>query len=146
MTKHNQSSYPYRDTKHVCYTEVWLCFGSDNTTHGTRIRLGGIPNDQTHSYLDKLNAFMPQPGACMQYHFYFILHSHPFKANDKMWLRQTLFIVPVNVYPGKVKFLCGAKNGHECLGNVICGKCVDPFVRENIGKVFYKKNYSKQKD
>ena len=135
--------FPDKDTKHVAHTEVWLCFGTQNIHSGTRIWVGKLSNDDARSYLDELNAFMPQPGACMRYHFYFVLDSRPFKVKDKMWLKQTLFIVPVNVYPENVKFLCGATDGRGCLGNVMCGKCLDLFVRENIGKKFYEKNYSK---
>ena len=135
--------YPEKDTKHATHTEVYFCFDGKGMSSKEKIWLGVLSNEAARSYLDDLNAFMPQPGACMRYHFHFILDSRPFKANNQMWLKQTLFIVPVNVYPENVKFLCGATNGRQCLGNVMCGKCLDPFVRENIGKKFYEKNYSK---
>lgn len=135
--------YPEKDTKHATHTKVYFCFDGKAMFSKEKVWLGVLSNEAARSYLDDLNAFMPQPGACMRYHFHFILDSRPFKANNQMWLKQTLFILPVNVYPENVKFLCGATNGRQCLGNVMCGKCLDPFVRENIGKKFYEKNYSK---
>ena len=136
MPRRSHDFYSPKDTKHCNSTDVWICWGPDNVQTGTRLLLGTLPNEEVHSYLDTLNSFVPQRGACMQYHFYFVLHSHPFKAHNKMWLKQALYIVVANPYPENVKYLCGATNGKECLGNIKCRKCIDPFVRECAMKKF----------
>ena len=131
------------------YTRVWFCWGTENMLTGDRVHIGNVAHDKIHEYLDKLNNFVPEKGCCMQYHFYFVLHSHPKKINDKMVLDQSLYIVASNTY--YVRYLCGAQNAKGCMGNIKCGKCVDPFVRECIGKKFRsleyinENNYSNEK-
>lgn len=129
--KRSRRHYSDKDTRRADYTEVYLCFDGNNLMGGLRKKLGNIPTDQTNSYLEQLESFVPQSGACMRYHFYFVLHSHPFKAKGKMWQKKTIYIVPANAQPENIKFLCGAKNCRQCLGNIPY-KCMDPFVQTNI--------------
>lgn len=119
------------------YTDIWVCFG--DMYKGPRIKVGLLPNNQIHEYLDILNKFMLPKSRCIQYHFYFVLHSHPFKEKDKMKLNQSLYIIATNT--NYVKYLCGAKDGESCLGSMKCGNCKEEFVRECIGKYFFPKQY-----
>lgn len=121
------------------YTEVYFCFGNDNMLTGTRLRLGKIPHNRVNEYLDKLKTFMPTADRCLLSHCYFVLHSHPFKAHEQVKLDQTLYIIVTN--PGRTKYSCGAGCPNKCLKNIESGKCVDPFVREYMGKKFYAGTY-----
>ncbi|MBR3148094.1 MAG: hypothetical protein IKF41_01975 [Alphaproteobacteria bacterium] len=127
---------PYA-SKNFNYTDIWVCF--DDIYKGPRLKIGQLPNNKVYAFIDELNAFVPQKGNCMQYHFYSVLHSHPFKAKNKMKRNQSLYIVATN---GKyVKYLCGAKDNTECLGCIKCGNCKEAFIRECIGKKFFADKY-----
>jgi len=126
--------YPDKDFR---YTDIWVCFGDIYT--GPREKIGCLPNKAVYTYLDKLNSFVPPQNRCMQYHFYFILHSHPIKRKGKMQLNQSLYIVATNT--NYVKYLCGAKRGEGCLSNIKCGKCKEEFICECVIKQFLADKY-----
>lgn len=121
------------------YTTVWFCFGKERTA--PRTEMGRMLHKNAYEYLDRLKTFVPPKGRCMRYHYHFILNSHSFKIHDKMEIQQSLYIVATNTK--YVKYMCGAQNGEECLQAIKCGKCVDPFVSEYVGKRFWPGYYNK---
>ena len=132
-------------------TDVVFCFGD---WCGPRLKCGYLKNEEVYAYLDKINSFVPPKSRCMQYHCYSLLSSHPRKIHDVMRLEQSLYIVNKN--PRYMKCPCGAicpgqtlnkldDCAKQCMENIEQGKCQEKFVIENIGRVFFAKQYQDNK-
>ena len=132
-------------------TDVNFSFGKP---FGPRMKCGFLRNKDVFEYLEKLENFVPPLNRCMQYYCYFTLRMNPRKMHDGMKPQRSLYIVNKN--PLYMKCQCGAtciaqfsgmREDHmdecakQCFRNIENGKCKDPFVVENIGKVFFEKKY-----
>ena len=105
--------------------------------------LGGyLPKDKIYGYLEKLAKQDVNAEHCSLYSFAFL--GFPYVKSFK----QQLTIKPewrVDDEGFGMKPLCSALNAKACFRNIKTGKCIDPFVIENIGKVFFPDKYSKQR-
>lgn len=131
-------------------TDVVFCFGN---LKGPRFQCGYLKNDEVFDYLTKLENFVPPLNRCMQYYCHFNLLLNPRKIRGTMNPQRTLHIINKN--PLYMKCQCGATRptsldydalypcAQQCFTNIETGKCVDPFVVENIGRVFFAKKYEK---
>ena len=132
-------------------TDVIFCF---ENWCGPRLKCGHIRNQDVFEYMEKLENFVPPQNRCMQYYCYFILTMNPRKIHETMKPQRSLYIINKN--PFYMKCQCGAtcvgqyhgnrekymKNcADQCFQNIESGKCKDPFVIENIGKVFFANEY-----
>lgn len=104
---------------------------------------GYLPNDKIYDYLKKLNKQNLSQQHCARYGFSFT--GCPYDGHFK----QNLIIKPIleniicSVYG--LNPLCGVRTVHGCFRKLKKGECKDPFVIENIGKVFWPEKYGKQK-
>ena len=132
-------------------TDVNFCF---ENWHGPRLKCGYLRNKDVFEYLEKLENFVPPKDRCMQYYCHFVLSLNPRKMHETMKPQRSLCIVNKN--PLYMKCPCGAaciaqfsglRREHmeecakQCFHNIEIGKCKDPFVIENIGKVFFEEKY-----
>ena len=96
---------------------------------------GYLPNDKIYEYLEKLSKQDLGKPHCARYGFSFT--GYPYNKNFK----QTLIIESIiengvcSVYG--LNPLCGARSVGGCFRKLKRGECKDPFVIENIGKVFF---------
>lgn len=104
---------------------------------------GYLPNDKIYDYLKKLNKQNLSQQHCARYGFSFT--GCPYDGHFK----QNLIIKPIleniicSVYG--LNPLCGVRTVHGCFRKLKMGQCKDPFVIENIGKVFFPDKYGKQR-
>ena len=104
---------------------------------------GYLPNDKIYDYLKKISEQDLSQRHCAQYGFSFT--GYPYDGHFK----QNLIIESIiengvcSVYG--LNPLCGARTGHGCFRKLKRGECKDPFVIENIGKVFWPDKYGKQR-
>ena len=132
-------------------TDVNFCFGHE---YGPRFKCGYIRNQDLFEYLEKLESFVPPLNRCMQYYCHFILRLNPRKMHETIKPQRSLYIVNKN--PLYMKCQCGAicvgqcpgnredymeHCANQCFRNIENGKCKDPFIVENIGKVFFANKY-----
>ena len=108
-----------------------------------RLSCGYLVNDEVYEYLKKLAKQDWSQQHCARYGFFFM--GYPY-GND---YRQSLIIDAIaekgegTVYG--LNPLCGARSVGGCFRKLKKGECKDPFVIENIGKVFWPDKYEKQK-
>ena len=133
-------------------TDVIFCFGH---LKGPHFQCGYLKNDEVFDYLTKLENFVPPLNRCMQYYCHFNLMLNPRKIHGIMKPQRTLYIINKN--PLYMKCQCGATCptsldydtlapcAKQCFANIETGKCPDQFVIKNIGEVFFKDKYIKQK-
>lgn len=104
---------------------------------------GYLPNDKIYDYLKKLANQDLSKKHCAQYGFSFT--GYPYNKNFK----QNLIIESIvengvcSVYG--MDPLCGVRAVGGCFRKLKRGECKDPFVIENIGKVFWPDKYGKQR-
>ena len=104
---------------------------------------GYLPNNKIYDYLKKLSEQDLSQRHCARYGFSFT--GYPYNKNFK----QTLIIESIiengvcSVYG--LNPLCGVRTVHGCFRKLKQGECKDPFVIENIGKVFWPDKYGKQR-
>lgn len=104
---------------------------------------GYLPNDKIYEYLEKLSKQDLGKPHCARYGFSFT--GYPYNKNFK----QTLIIESIiengvcSAYG--LNPLCGVRTVHGCFRKLKRGECKDPFVIENIGKVFWPDKYGKQR-
>jgi len=101
-----------------------------------RLTCGHLPNDQVYGYMDKSKADAKNTDLCAAYGF--ALLSEPCLIPSGTVTRQTLNIT-ANRF--SLKPLCKVRTTNSCIRNIKNGKCKDPFVIENIGKVFFADKY-----
>lgn len=125
----------------------------DNAKTQTRVYFGAsgydslscgyLPNDKIYEYLEKLSKQDLGEPHCARYGFSFT--GYPYNKNFK----QTLIIESIiengvcSVYG--LNPLCGARSVGGCFRKLKKGECKDPFVVENVGKVFWPDKYGKQR-
>ena len=104
---------------------------------------GYLPNDKIYEYLEKLSKQDLSKEHCARYGFSFT--GCPYDGKFK----QTLIVDAIieegftSVYG--LNPLCGARSVGGCFRKLKRGECKDPFVIENIGKVFWPDKYAKQR-
>ena len=97
----------------------------------------------TNDYLKNLSKQNLSQQHCARYGFSFT--GCPYDGH----LKQTL-ILDASIEDGFTSVyglnpLCGARTVHGCFRKLKKGECKDPFVIENIGKVFWPDKYGKQR-
>jgi len=97
-------------------------------------RCGYMVDDEIYDYLKKLNQKEHNCNYCATYSFSF------FQRHAEANLLNIDACVD-NVY--RIKPLCQARSCSGCFRNIKLGKCKDPFVIENIGKIFFPDKYSR---
>ena len=132
-------------------TDVTFCFGG---FLGPKLTCGYLKNEELLEYINKIENFVPPVNRCMQYYCNFVLTLNPRKVRDTMKHQRSLYIINKN--PLYMKCQCGApcaadcienREKHiehcanQCFRNIEQGKCQDPFIVENIGKVFFASKY-----
>ena len=135
-------------------TDVWFCFGSDHDWNYPHFKCGYLKNEELYEYLNQIENFVPPLNRCMQYYCHFVLRLNPRKIHETMKPQRSLYIVNKN--PLYMKCPCGTacvkqytkyREKHlescakQCFHNIECGNCKDPFIVENIGKVFFANKY-----
>ncbi len=132
-------------------TDVKFRIGNWSLVLGAPMGLncGYIRNKDIHEYLERLQNFtLPKGHNCD-----FVLFSKPCNVNGATECERTLLIENKSfqqICP------CGNNSLRQCTGmrkaridrcakqcykNIKCGKCKDPFVIENIGKIFFADKY-----
>ena len=104
---------------------------------------GYLPNDKIYDYLEKLRKQDLGQRHCARYGFSFT--GYPSYEGH---FRQNLIIDAISKDENRVYGLtplCGARTGLGCFRKIKNGECKDPFVIENIGKVFWPDKYGKQR-
>ena len=103
---------------------------------------GDLPNDKVYGYLKKLTKQDMDAEHCQSYGFAFL--GYPYSESFK----QQLIIKTELQFSGDgfgMIPLCSARTVGGCFRNIKSGKCRDPFIVKNIGKVFWPEKYGKQK-
>ena len=134
-------------------TDVIFCFGGWT---GPRMQCGFLRNEDVYEQLNQMEMTVPPRGGCMQYYCHFILALNPRKIHDDMKRQRTLYVVNKN--PFYMKCPCGAtrptvlddsmtktKTAEQCFHNIECGKCIDPYIIEVIGKRFFADKYAQKR-
>jgi len=113
-------------------TEVKFCHIDASMT------CGSIPNDKAYEYLDKLKASANKTKQCTYYSFSLPCQVYVIPGG-------TVTVQSLHIYATQflLKPLCRVRTKVGCLRNIKSGKCRDPFVVENIGKVFFADKYNK---
>ena len=101
---------------------------------GIMVPIAHIPNDKVYEYLDKLKNFHSDTQLCASFDIELINRVNKNNFPEK----QLLDIIPDSRTHSP---LCTARGSSGCIKNIKNGKCLDPFVRENIGKVFFANKY-----
>lgn len=121
--------------------QIEVSFG---VTGYDRMSCGYLPNDEIYEYLKKLSKQDLSQRYCARYGFFFM--GYPYVKN----FRQSLIIDACvenengsSVYG--INPLCSARGVGGCFRKLKKGECRDPFVIENIGKVFFPDKYGKQR-
>ena len=96
------------------------------------LTLGHIQNEKVYEYLDKLKNFKTDQNLCTSYNFQ--LHAYKYRDNCE----QLLWI---SANPHSMKPLCKARTYSGCMRKIRNGTCKNPFIIENIGKVFFPDKY-----
>ena len=125
-------------SKHDDSVEVDFCvFGCDS------LLCGYLPNDQIHAYLEKLAKQDVTKEHCASYEF--SLNGFPYAKSFKKILivRTRVRVDGDEVY--SLSPLCSVRTAGGCFRKIKKGECKDPFIIENIGKVFWPDKYSKQR-
>ncbi len=104
---------------------------------------GYLPNDKIYDYLKNLSKQNLSQQHCACYGFSFT--GCPYDGH----LKQTL-ILDASIEDGFTSVyglnpLCGVRTVHGCFRKLKKGECKDPFVVENVGKVFWPDKYGKQR-
>ena len=133
-------------------TDVTFCYGG---FLGPKLKCGYIKNEELLEYIDKIENFVPPANRCMQYYCNFYLALNPRKIHNTMKHQRSLYVINKN--PLYMKCPCGAecaancttnreehtkRCANQCFCNIEQGKCQDPFIVENIGKVFFAHKYT----
>lgn len=104
---------------------------------------GYLPNDKIDDYLKKIRNQDLSQRHCAEYGFSFT----GYPSYD--WhFKQNLIIDAISKDENRVYGLtplCGARGVGGCFRKLKRGECKDPFVIENIGKVFFPDKYAKQR-
>ena len=108
-----------------------------------RLSCGCLVNDEVYEYLKKLAKQDLSQQHCARYGFFFM--GYPYGSD----YRQSLIIDAIAEKGGGTVYglnpLCGARGVGGCFRKLKRGECEDPFVIENIGKVFFPDKYAKQR-
>lgn len=104
---------------------------------------GYLPNDKIYDYLKNLNKQNLSQQRCARYGFSFT--GYPYNKNFKQTLIINFIIESVVCSAYGLNPLCGARSVGGCFRKIKKGECKDPFVIENIGKVFWTDKYAKQR-
>jgi len=97
-----------------------------------KTKCGTIKNAEVYDYLETLKHFQQTKDRCVRYGFRFLLCAY--QCAPQGVYSQYLNIFVTNSL--HMKRPCGATNYTECPAKIKNGQCIDPFVRENIGKRF----------
>ena len=101
---------------------------------------GYMPNEEVCEYLKKLaGQDLNKEHYCVQCGFSF--DGYPYDKSFK----QVLFVKARFQTNKDSRPDCGARTVGGCFRKLKKGECKDPFVIENIGKVFWSEKYEKQK-
>ena len=104
---------------------------------------GYLPNDKIYDYLKNLSKQNLSQQHCARYGFSFT--GCPYNKNFKQTLIINFIIESVVCSAYGLNPLCGARSVGGCFRKLKRGECKDPFVIENIGKVFWPDKYGKQR-
>ncbi len=104
---------------------------------------GYLPNDEIYDYLKKLSKQNLSQQHCARYGFSFT--GYPYDGHLKQTLIINFIIESVVCSAYGLNPLCGARSVGGCFRKLKRGECKDPFVIENIGKVFWPDKYGKQR-
>lgn len=107
---------------------------------GHRLLCGYIQNDEVASFLSKLKKFDKNVAHCARYRFDL---SEWCDTKSDSCICIDAFSDTINTYG--IDPLCRVRTLYGCFRKLKKGECKDPFVIENIGKVFFPKQYSKQR-
>lgn len=121
--------------------QIEVSFG---VTGYDRMSCGYLPNDKIYDYLKKLSKQDRGQKHCAQYGFFFM--GYPYNKNFRQSLSIDASVENENggsMYG--IKPLCSAHTVGGCFRKLKRGECKDPFVIENIGKVFWPDKYGKQR-
>ena len=105
---------------------------------------GYLPNNKIYDYLKKLSEQDSGQRHCARYGFSFTgypSYNGHFKQN---LIIESIIENGVCSVHG-LNPLCGVRTVHGCFRKLKMGQCKDPFVIENIGKVFWPDKYGKQR-
>ena len=103
---------------------------------GYPMTCGKIPNDKAYEYLDKLKASANKTKQCTHYSFSLPCQVYVIPGG-------TVTVQSLHIYANQFSLvpLCRVRTKAGCLRNIKSGKCRDPFIVENIGKVFFADKY-----
>lgn len=99
---------------------------------GATLTVGRIPNDKVYEYLDKLKNFKTDQKLCTSYSF--TLNVYKYCDNYE----QSLLI---DANPWTLEPLCKVHKYSGCIRKIRNGTCKNPFIRDNIGKMFFPDKY-----
>ena len=134
---HGAEKYKSGDKK----TQTQVCFGVPGYDF---LSCGYLPNDKIYDYLKKLSKQDLSQRHCARYGFSFTGYpSYDGHFKQNLIIESIIENGVCSVYG--LNPLCGARTGHGCFRKIKKGECKDPFVIENIGKVFWPDKYAKQK-
>ena len=103
---------------------------------GYPMTCGEIPNDQVYEYLEKLKNNANKTNQCTHYSFALDSDVHLTPAGNITVQSLKICANPYSLAP-----FCRIRTKTGCLRNIKSGKCRDPFIVENIGKVFFADKY-----
>ena len=104
---------------------------------------GYLPNDEIYDYLKNLSKQDLGKPHCARYGFSFTGYQYDGYFKQNLILDATIEDGISTVYG--LNPLCGARSVGGCFRKLKKGECKDPFVIENIGKVFWPDKYVKQR-
>ena len=104
---------------------------------------GYMPNEEVYEYLKKLAKQDLGKPHCAQYGFSFTGYQYDGHFKQNLIMDATIEDGNGTVYG--LNPLCGARSVGGCFRKLKKGECKDPFVIENIGKVFWPDKYEKQR-
>ena len=104
---------------------------------------GYLPNDDIYDYLKKLTKQDLGKPHCARYGFSFTGYQYDGHFKQNLIMDASIEDGISTVYG--LNPLCGVRAIGGCFRKLKKGECKDPFVIENIGKVFFSDKYGKQR-
>ena len=121
-------------TKKKDYSKITnIVFGY---TPGSIMYCGCLPNDKVYEYLEQLKNTVPVSLKCSYYGFN--LRIYPY-SNSPQYLR-------IDANPYVLNPLCKIRSEKGCIRKIKKGTCKNPFIIENIGKIFFADKYKDSKE
>lgn len=99
---------------------------------GATLTVGRIPNDKVYEYLDKLKNFKTDQKLCTSYSFTLNVYKYCDNYEQSLW---------IDANPWTLEPLCKARKYSGCMRKIKNGTCKNPFIRDNIGKMFFPDKY-----